>query len=84
MIAPTEATWVALMVLYTACLRYGAPVYLVSDSSGAYKPRQNIVYGSAERSRPCWTNVTPRIYTCWLSRLRAHSYARCGSGSWSS
>jgi transposase InsO family protein len=36
MIAPTEATWVALMVLYTACLRYGAPVYLVSDSGGAY------------------------------------------------
>ena len=27
MIAPTEATWVALMVLYTACLRYGAPAY---------------------------------------------------------
>jgi hypothetical protein len=36
MIAPTEATWVALMVLYTACLRYGAPAYLVSDSGGAY------------------------------------------------
>jgi hypothetical protein len=36
MIAPTEATWVALMVLYTACLRYGAPVHLVSDSRGAY------------------------------------------------
>lgn len=36
MIAPTEATWVALMVLYTACLRYGAPVSLVSDSGGAY------------------------------------------------
>jgi transposase len=35
MIAPTEATWVALMVLYTACLRYGAPVSLVSDSGGA-------------------------------------------------
>jgi transposase InsO family protein len=34
--APTEATWVALMVLYTACLRYGAPVHLVSDSGGAY------------------------------------------------
>jgi hypothetical protein len=31
MIAPTEATWVALMVLYTACLRYGAPEQLVSD-----------------------------------------------------
>jgi transposase InsO family protein len=36
MIAPAEATWVALMVLYTACLRYGTPVHLVSDSGGAY------------------------------------------------
>jgi transposase InsO family protein len=35
-IAPTEATWVALMVLYTACVRYGAPETLVSDSGGAY------------------------------------------------
>src|SRR6267142_1230270 len=32
----TRATWVALMVLYTACLRSGAPRYLVSDSGGAY------------------------------------------------
>jgi transposase InsO family protein len=37
MIAPTEATWVALMVLYTACRRYGAPAHLVSDSGGAYR-----------------------------------------------
>jgi transposase InsO family protein len=36
MIAPTEATWVALMVLYTACLHYGVPEQLVSDSGGAY------------------------------------------------
>jgi transposase InsO family protein len=35
-IAPTEATWVALMVLYTACLRYGVPDTLISDSGGAY------------------------------------------------
>jgi hypothetical protein len=34
--APTEATWAALMVLYTACLRYGAPGALVSDSGRAY------------------------------------------------
>jgi hypothetical protein len=33
--APTEATWVALMVLYTACQQYGVPAYLVSDSGGA-------------------------------------------------
>ena len=36
MMAPAEVTWVALMVLYTACLRYGAPGTLVSDSGGAY------------------------------------------------
>jgi Homeodomain-like domain/Integrase core domain len=35
-IAPTEATWVALMVLYTACLRDGIPAALISDSGGAY------------------------------------------------
>jgi transposase InsO family protein len=35
-IAPTEATWAALMVLYTACLRYGVPDALISDSGGAY------------------------------------------------
>jgi transposase InsO family protein len=34
--APTEASWVALMVLYTACLRYGVPDTLISDSGGAY------------------------------------------------
>jgi len=35
-IAPTEATWAALMVLYTACRRYGVPEMLISDSGGAY------------------------------------------------
>jgi hypothetical protein len=33
------------------------------------KPRQNIVYFSAERSRPCSTYVTRRIYTYWLCRF---------------
>jgi transposase InsO family protein len=35
-VAPSEASWVALMVLYTACLRYGAPEFLISDSGGAF------------------------------------------------
>jgi len=35
-VAPTEASWVALMVLSTACLRYGAPQALLSDSGGAF------------------------------------------------
>jgi transposase InsO family protein len=34
--APAEASGVTLMVLYTACLRYGAPQHLISDSGGAF------------------------------------------------
>jgi transposase InsO family protein len=35
-VAPTEASWVALMVLYTACLRSGAPAHFISDTGGAF------------------------------------------------
>ncbi|HEY5864848.1 MAG TPA: helix-turn-helix domain-containing protein [Candidatus Tectomicrobia bacterium] len=35
-VAPSEASWIALTVLYTACLRYGAPQSLISDKGGAY------------------------------------------------
>jgi transposase InsO family protein len=35
-IAPSEASWAALMVLYTACVRYGVPECLISDSGGAF------------------------------------------------
>jgi transposase InsO family protein len=34
--APADASGVTLMVLYTACLRYGAPQHLISDSGGAF------------------------------------------------
>jgi hypothetical protein len=35
MVAPAEATWAALRVLYTACLPYGVPEHLGSDGGGA-------------------------------------------------
>lgn len=35
-VAKTEASWVAMTVLYTACRRYGVPAHLISDSGGAY------------------------------------------------
>ena len=38
-VAPAEASWGALMVLYTACLRYGVPETLISDSGGAFTSR---------------------------------------------
>ena len=34
-VAPTEASWVALTVLYAAVRRYGVPVHLIADSGGA-------------------------------------------------
>jgi transposase/transposase InsO family protein len=34
--APSEASWAALTVLYTACLRYGVPHTVISDRGGAY------------------------------------------------
>lgn len=35
-IVPAESSWAALMVLYTACMRYGVPQSLISDSGGAF------------------------------------------------
>ena len=35
-VAPSEASWVALTVLSTACQRYGLPVHVISDSGGAF------------------------------------------------
>ena len=35
-VAPSEARWVALPVLSTACRRYGVPQHLMSDSGGAF------------------------------------------------
>src|SRR2546428_3915849 len=35
-VAPSEASWVTMTALYTACLRYGAPQHVISDSGGAY------------------------------------------------
>jgi len=35
-VAPSEASWVALSVLSTACRRYGVPEHLLSDSGGAF------------------------------------------------
>jgi transposase InsO family protein len=35
-VALTEASWVALTVLYAAVRRYGVPVHLMSDSGGAF------------------------------------------------
>ena len=35
-VVPSEASWIALTVLFTACRRYGVPQALISDKGGAY------------------------------------------------
>ncbi|MDH3602585.1 MAG: helix-turn-helix domain-containing protein [Candidatus Tectomicrobia bacterium] len=35
-VSASEASWVALTVLFTACQRYGVPQYLISDKGSAY------------------------------------------------
>ena len=50
--APSEASWAALMVLYTACLRYGTPQTLISDSGGAYISKE------VKRSVTAWRLTT--------------------------
>jgi len=35
-VAPADASWMALMVLFAACLYYGTPATLISDSGGAF------------------------------------------------
>jgi transposase InsO family protein len=35
-VSGSEASWVALTVLFTACQRYGVPQYLISDKGSAY------------------------------------------------
>jgi transposase InsO family protein len=65
--APTEATWAALMVLYTACLRYGAPTYLVSDSGGAYTSDAfEAVCGRLEIDHKTIVSTQGQSYLNWI------------------
>lgn len=59
-VAPTEASWVTLMVLYTACLRYGAPEYLISDSGGAFTSDEvkAVLKRLQIESNPLWRPIT--------------------------
>jgi transposase InsO family protein len=66
-IAPTEATGVALMVLYTACVRYGAPTSLVSDSGGAYTSEAfEAVCGRLEIDHKTIVSTQGESYLNWI------------------
>jgi hypothetical protein len=65
--APTEATWAAMMVLYTACVRYGAPTFLVSDSGGAYTSDAfEAVCGRLEIDHKTIVSTQGQSYLNWI------------------
>jgi Integrase core domain len=65
--APTEATWAALMVLSTACVRYGAPTALVSDSGGAYTSEAfEAVCGRLEIDHKTIVSTQGESYLNWI------------------
>jgi hypothetical protein len=65
--APTEAAWAALLVLYTACIRYGAPEYLVSDSGGAYTSNAfEAVCGRLEIQHVTIVSTQGESYLNWM------------------
>ena len=65
--APTEATWAALMVLYTACVRYGVPTSLVSDSGGAYTSEAfEAVCGRLEIDHKTIVSTQGESYLNWI------------------
>jgi hypothetical protein len=70
---PAEIISHGVWLYFRFCLSYRDVEELMAERGVMLtydaKPRQNVVYVSAERSQPCPTNVTHRIYTCWLSRF---------------
>jgi hypothetical protein len=87
--APTEATWAALMVLYPACLRDGAPTCLVSDSGGAYTSDAfAAVCGRLEIDHKTIVSTQGESYLNWIEthcniQRRLYAYQRLsGNIAW--
>ena len=69
-VAPAEATWAALMVLYTACLQYGVPEHLVSDGGGAYT--SNAFEAVCQRLAIDHRTITSGAGESWKNLMETH------------
>jgi Integrase core domain/Winged helix-turn helix len=69
-VAPEEATWVALMVLYTACAQEGVPEHLVSDGGGAYT--SNAFEAVCERLQIDHQTIASREGESWKNLIETH------------
>jgi transposase len=69
-VAPAEATWAALMVLYTACLQYRVPEHLVSDGGGAYT--SNAFEAVCQRLAIDHRTITSGAGESWKNLMETH------------
>ena len=69
-VSASEASWVALTVLFTACQRYGTPQYLISDKGSAYI--SNVVEAVCKRLGIDHRTITGKNGESYMNLMETH------------
>ena len=69
-VSASEASWVALTVLFTACQRYGVPQYLISDKGSAYI--SNVVEAVCTRLGIDHRTITGKDGESYMNLMETH------------
>jgi transposase InsO family protein len=69
-VSASEAGWVALTVLFTACQRYGVPQYLISDKGSAYI--SNVVEAVCKRLGIDHRTITGKNGESYMNLMETH------------
>jgi transposase InsO family protein len=69
-VSASEASWIALTVLFTACQRYGVPQYLISDKGSAYI--SNVVEAVCKRLGIDHRTITGKNGESYMNLLETH------------
>jgi transposase/transposase InsO family protein len=69
-VSAAEASWIALTVLFTACQRYGAPQYLISDKGSAYI--SNVVEAVCKRLGIDHRTITGKNGESYMNLMETH------------
>jgi transposase InsO family protein/transposase len=69
-VSASEASWLALTVLFTACQRYGVPQYLISDKGSAYI--SNVVEAVCKRLGIDHRTITGKNGESYMNLMETH------------
>ena len=69
-VSASEASWIALTVLFTACQRYGVPQYLISDKGSAYI--SNVVEAVCKRLGIDHRTITGKNGESYMNLMETH------------